>query len=99
MGHWTISWSLEPIHVDDPWDAPTYCDLYDCEDCPRYGEDCDGRERMKWTVYRVGVDLGDRWIYREVNDRGEMLAIVADLSDRFNKISIKVTEHIRLEEE
>ncbi|MBQ1296750.1 MAG: hypothetical protein IIY21_22085 [Clostridiales bacterium] len=44
MGHWTISWSLEPIYVDDPWDAPTYCDLYDCEECPRYGESCDGGE-------------------------------------------------------
>ena len=42
MGHWTISWGLEPIYVDDEWDRPTYCDLYDCVDCPRYGDDCDG---------------------------------------------------------
>ena len=20
-----------------------YCDVYECEDCPRYGDDCDGR--------------------------------------------------------
>lgn len=19
-----------------------YCDIYDCKDCPRYGDDCDG---------------------------------------------------------
>lgn len=20
----------------------TYCDIYECQDCPRYGDDCDG---------------------------------------------------------
>lgn len=20
-----------------------YCDVYECEECPRYGDDCDGR--------------------------------------------------------
>lgn len=25
-------------------DAITYCEIYACEDCPRYGDDCDGRE-------------------------------------------------------
>ena len=25
--------------------APTYCDLYSCnEECPRYGDDCDGED-------------------------------------------------------
>jgi predicted transcriptional regulator len=23
--------------------TPTYCELYKCEDCPRYGDDCDGK--------------------------------------------------------
>ena len=23
-------------------DIVTYCDIYKCEDCPRYGDDCDG---------------------------------------------------------
>ena len=23
-------------------DIVTYCDIYDCKDCPRYGDDCDG---------------------------------------------------------
>ena len=24
-------------------DVTTYCDVYQCEECPRYGDDCDGR--------------------------------------------------------
>ena len=24
------------------YDITTYCDIYKCEDCPRYGDDCDG---------------------------------------------------------
>lgn len=23
-------------------DVVTYCDIYDCRECPRYGDDCDG---------------------------------------------------------
>lgn len=22
----------------------TYCMIYSCEDCPKYGDDCDGRD-------------------------------------------------------
>lgn len=22
----------------------TYCDIFKCSECPRYGDDCDGRE-------------------------------------------------------
>lgn len=29
---------------DDEYDRVRHCDLYDCEDCPRYGDDCDGKE-------------------------------------------------------
>lgn len=25
-------------------DIVTYCMIYECEECPRYGDDCDGRE-------------------------------------------------------
>ena len=25
-------------------DIVNYCDIYDCKDCPRYGDDCDGEE-------------------------------------------------------
>lgn len=24
------------------YDVPTYCDIYECSECPRYGDDCDG---------------------------------------------------------
>ena len=24
-------------------DVTTYCDVNTCEECPRYGDDCDGR--------------------------------------------------------
>ena len=28
-------------------DIITYCDLYECAECPRYGKDCDGEEEEK----------------------------------------------------
>ena len=28
----------------DPFDNTTYCDIYECYDCPRMGDDCDGKE-------------------------------------------------------
>ena len=27
----------------------TYCDVNTCEDCPRYGDDCDGDKRVEYT--------------------------------------------------
>lgn len=27
----------------DPSECVTYCDIYKCEECPRYADDCDGR--------------------------------------------------------
>lgn len=27
---------------DDYDDIRSYCDIYSCSDCPRYGDDCDG---------------------------------------------------------
>ena len=30
---------------DDPVDIRTLCDIMDsCKDCPRYGDDCDGKD-------------------------------------------------------
>ena len=33
-------------------DIVTYCDIYDCKDCPRYGDDCDGEfeEEDEWDT-------------------------------------------------
>lgn len=28
----------------DEYDIVTYCDINECSDCPRYGDDCDGKE-------------------------------------------------------
>ena len=25
------------------YDVPTYCDIYECSEGPRYGDDCDGK--------------------------------------------------------
>ena len=31
-------------------DIVTYCDVCEsCEDCPRYGDDCDGKEIEEWA--------------------------------------------------
>ena len=30
-----------PLEDDDD-DVITYCDIYHCSECPRYGDDCDG---------------------------------------------------------
>ena len=27
----------------DEYDIPSLCDIYKCEECPRYGDDCDGK--------------------------------------------------------
>lgn len=32
-------------------DIVTYCDVNTCEDCPRYGDDCDGDKRVEHTDY------------------------------------------------
>lgn len=28
----------------DEYDIVTYCDINECSDCPRYGDNCDGKE-------------------------------------------------------
>lgn len=30
--------------LDDDGEVVYFCDIYDCEDCPKYGDDCDGKE-------------------------------------------------------
>ena len=47
----------------------TYCDIYKCSDCPRYGDDCDGRNEVQLEIpeytewkksYQKMIDCG--WI-------------------------------------
>lgn len=35
-------YAYERGHAD--YDRTTYCDVNTCSECPRYGDDCDGRE-------------------------------------------------------
>lgn len=37
-------------------DIVTYCDVNTCEDCPRYGDDCDGDKRVEHTDYISRAD-------------------------------------------
>lgn len=37
-------YGLDEYDAYDPFDGETYCDIYECSECPRYGDDCDGRE-------------------------------------------------------
>ena len=40
-----------PVEVRYSMDIVTYCDIYDCKDCPRYGDDCDGEfEEEEWDT-------------------------------------------------
>ena len=39
------------MEVGGHMDIITYCDIYECNDCPRYGDDCDGEfeeEEDEW---------------------------------------------------
>lgn len=29
--------------TDEYDDIISFCDIYECSDCPRYGDDCDGK--------------------------------------------------------
>ena len=34
-------------------DVPTLCDVYDCKECPRYMDDCDGNDSVCEDEYTV----------------------------------------------
>ena len=41
-----VRWAFEHIHEAPAVDVATYCDVIeDCTQCPRYADDCDGREK------------------------------------------------------
>ena len=39
-----IKWAKSVVKSAPTVDIVTYCMIYECEDCPRYGDDCDGRD-------------------------------------------------------
>lgn len=43
---------FDPLEYDD---VRSYCDINDCKDCPRRGDDCDGE------LYDEEDDDGDCW--------------------------------------
>lgn len=53
---------------DDPVDVRTLCDIYDCSDCPRMGDDCDGKgddddERIAYYERQ-----GDEYVYYDEDE-------------------------------
>ena len=39
-----IKWAKSVVKSAPTVDIVTNCMIYECEDCPRYGDDCDGRD-------------------------------------------------------
>ena len=48
-------------------DLPTYCELYGCEDCPKYGDDCDGKEDSDDRVAYYERQ-GDEYVYYDEDE-------------------------------
>ena len=48
-------------------DIVTYCDINTCEDCPRYGDDCDGDKRVEHTDYISRADAIEA-VKKEIQD-------------------------------
>lgn len=53
------------------WDSPLFdedctqfCDIYGCSECPKYGDDCDGREEYMIAYYEKE---GDEYVYYDEN--------------------------------
>ena len=50
-------------------DGVTYCELYACKDCPRYGDDCDGKDEEddddRIAYYEK---QGDEYVYYDENE-------------------------------
>jgi hypothetical protein len=54
-------------------DIVTYCDVNTCEDCPRYGDDCDGDKRVEHTdtISRADAMAEFREWVKRANENGE----------------------------
>ena len=50
-------------------DRVTYCEIYKCKDCPRYGDDCDGKDEDddddRIAYYEK---QGDEYVYYDENE-------------------------------
>lgn len=57
-------------------DIVTYCDVNTCEDCPRYGDDCDGRGEEEMDNCQVQVP--QNYMQQSRHDDGTDLISRAD---------------------
>ena len=57
----------DPLEYDD---IRTICDVCDCDDCPRYGDDCDGRDDEEEDDDRIAYyeKEGDEYVYYDSED-------------------------------
>lgn len=60
---------------DDYWDGyydeyVSYCDIYSCSECPRYGDDCDGNGEEEDEDDRIAYyeKQGDEYVYYDENE-------------------------------
>ena len=61
-------------------DIVTYCDVNTCEDCPRYGDDCDGDKRVEHTDLRdwiIGCIKHDGFIHTHRFDKANQIILEA----------------------
>ena len=57
----------DPLEYDD---IRTYCDIYSCDECPRCGDDCDGRDDEEEDDDRIAYyeKEGDEYVYYDSED-------------------------------
>ncbi len=53
----------EEFFADEEDDVVRFCDIYECSDCPRMGDDCDGEYRIAYYEKE-----GDELVYYDEND-------------------------------
>ena len=57
---------------DDPVDVRSLCDIYECSECPRYGDDCDGDPDEEDDDFDDTVAYyerqGDEYVYYDENE-------------------------------
>ena len=51
-------------------DRVSYCEVYKCKDCPRYGDDCDGNDEEDDDDDRIAYyeKQGDEYVYYDENE-------------------------------
>ena len=60
----------EEFFADEYDDVVTYCDINKCSDCPRMGDDCDGKYDDEEDDDRIAYyeRQGDEYVYYDENE-------------------------------